>query len=171
MLSCVPATNNLFSNLVATDDSGSSLLYTATPEKTALLGAPVSFVMQTNLTLTGNFDSNSFGVYAGKYNGLFNDTNGVAHESAGYIRFKTDSKLKFSGALVVQGEKVGFAGLFNLAGKGTQKKLVFRKNLFTETFLIYPQIDLTGNGKITGTILDEAIPALSSAFLMAVALS
>ena len=152
-LSCVPPAGNLFSNVMA---NGTTVLYSATPAKTAQSGATVSFRMQTNLTLTGNFMPNRFIGAAGNYYGLFSDTNGVAHQSAGFITFKTTSQLKFTGSLYLEGEKVSFAGTFNLAGVGTLKKPALRKGMINEPINVVPQLDLTGAGRITGMVSNGA---------------
>jgi len=49
-----------------------------------LTNNPLTFFMQSNLTLTANFVTNLFTNYTGIYNGLFYDTNNVvAEETAG----------------------------------------------------------------------------------------
>jgi hypothetical protein len=98
-MTATPVANWLFSNWV-NSVSGAVTNDVRTP---ALSKSPVTtksvytFQMSTGLVLQANFVTNLFIGAAGIYNGLYNDTNGVAFESAGFMTLKTDSKLKYSG--------------------------------------------------------------------------
>jgi hypothetical protein len=122
-------------------------------KKTPYTTSSYAFVMQSNLVITVNFVTNLFPAVAGKYNGLYIDTNGASFGSAGFVKFKTDSKLKFSGQLTVEGIKCSFSGTFNAAGVGTTKALkqIGRKLIPSETFTVVPVLD-TATATMTGTI-------------------
>jgi hypothetical protein len=89
---------------------------------------------------------------------LYNDTNGVAFDSAGFITLKTDSKLKYSGKFYVEGKKVSFKGVFDLGGVGatSYKKLVGRKSVTGESYKLTPVLDPAA-GTVSGTINKEAL--------------
>jgi hypothetical protein len=116
-----------------------------------------TFQMESNLVIMATFRTNLFPAVAGVYNGLYWDTNnGVAFESSGYLTIKTDSKLKFSGKMSVEGIKVGFAGTWNESGVGTTKpgKIIARKRK-SESFRVVPVLD-TSTATLTGTIQKTA---------------
>ncbi len=144
----------VFSNVIKVVNGVSNIIYTADPSVAAQKGAKgVPFTMETNMTLIVNFATNRFVGAAGVYYGLFSQT-GSAHESSGWFQIKTLSTLKFSGKMEIQGETVGFAGAFNLAGVGTLKpgKIIGRKGLTNDNFNIVLQLNLAGAGSISGTV-------------------
>ena len=93
---------------------------------------------------------------AGKYYGLFSDTNGVAHQSAGLIQLTVTSAKgrpgSFSGALWVEGEKVVFSGGFDVGGTGRLNKPVSRKGLTNEPINVVLQLDLQNGNVCAGTV-------------------
>lgn len=111
-VTAAPTSNNLFSNWVASVDGG--------PASVVSTNAKYLFPMQTNLTLTANFVTNHFLAAAGSYNGLFSETNGVRHQSAGFVNVKVKSSLKFSAKLVCDGDAISFSGKFDLPGTVTK---------------------------------------------------
>ena len=71
-------------------------------------------MMQSNLVMTANFATNRSLAAPAVYNGLYQRHQRVAFKSSGFITFKTDSKMKFSGKLYVEGEEGGLHGTFYL---------------------------------------------------------
>jgi hypothetical protein len=113
--------------------------------------------MTSNLVLSANFVTNNFVGAAGTYYGLFSDPLGIAHQSAGWFKIKTDSKLKFSGKILVQGEPVAVSGTFDQAGVGTLKKPVYRKGYLNgETNLLTLNLDLVGGETMTGVLTNSS---------------
>ena len=106
--------------------------------------------MTSNLVLYATFITNRFIGAAGNYFGLFSDTNGIAHESAGFFSIKTDSKQKFSGRLYLDGDALAISGTFNQAGVGTLKKLVARKG--RSPLGVVLNLDLAGGDSVSGTV-------------------
>ena len=106
-----PAPNNLFSNWFSVVNGVTSLASSA---------AKYYFPMQSNLTLIANFAANRFIGAAGTYYGLFQQTNEVTPQSAGFIKVTASAKAlrpgTCSGSLTLAGEKVNFAGTFDAAG-------------------------------------------------------
>jgi hypothetical protein len=101
-----PETNYVFSNWFGSVTSASPSL---------------SFLMQTNMTLTAQFILNPFAPVSGKYNGLFFETNGIAsHRTAGFITFNVSSKASFSGKVLLDGNVVGISGKFDLSGHASK---------------------------------------------------
>jgi hypothetical protein len=83
------------------------------------LNPAYTFVMQSNLVLQANFITNPFTAVAGIYNGLFYETNEVAHESSGFFTMNVTRKGGYSGKLSLDGDTVSFGGKFNLSGQST----------------------------------------------------
>ena len=76
---------------------------------------PLSFVMQSNFTITANFVTNPFIAVAGTYGGLFVDTNAVAEASAGLVSdLVIQNSGAYSGTVVVRGVRHGFSGYFDV---------------------------------------------------------
>jgi uncharacterized repeat protein (TIGR03803 family) len=77
---------------------------------------PLSFVMQSNFTLTANFVTNPFIAAAGTYAGLFVDTNAVAEQSAGLVNdLVIQTSGAYSGQLFIKGLRHNFSGNFDVS--------------------------------------------------------
>jgi hypothetical protein len=101
-VTAVPKANNLFSNWTGDITNNSN---------------PLTFTMQSNMTLTANFVTNFFQSFAGTYNGLFYNSNGVTDGTAGMISNLTLlSDGHFSGEVLIAGTKYPLAGRFNVGG-------------------------------------------------------
>ena len=75
---------------------------------------PLTFVMQSNMVVAANFETNPFISSEGTYGGLFFDSNAVAELSAGLVSglaLKTNGA--YSGQIFVKGARYGFTGSFN----------------------------------------------------------
>lgn len=107
-VTAVPAANNLFSNWSALGPDGG----------VTLTNNPLTFLMQSNMILTGNFVTNNFLQAVGAYNGLFYvAATGVAEETAGLLHNLTVSPLGvYSGQLLLAGQSYPLSGRFNVAG-------------------------------------------------------
>ena len=84
---------------------------------------PLTFLMESNMTLTANFVPNFFIGAAGSYNGLFYDvSNGVRAESSGMIQSLTvGSNGIYSGKLYIGGTSNSVSGNFDLSGNATNQ--------------------------------------------------
>ena len=103
----VAGRNSLFSNWV-----GGSALGVFTSN-----GAVLNFVMQSNMVLTANFETNFFLAARGTYNGLFCNTNAVAAESSGMISgLALGTNGTFSAQLWKAGTPYSFSGGFDVSG-------------------------------------------------------
>lgn len=116
----------------------------------------LSFTMRPNLVLRANmvpspFDDSANPV-AGTYNGLFSETNGVRHESSGYISIKLSKKGSFSGK-IISGKTYPFRGSFDASGHAAEVS-VHRPHQ-TDLSLDL-QIDLANHSdQINGTVTGE----------------
>jgi hypothetical protein len=99
----VPNSRNLFSNWTGTITTTSN---------------PLTFLMESNMTLTANFVTNSFIGAAGTYNGLFYDlTNGVGVKSSGMLKSLTvGTNGIYSGKLCIGGTSNSLSGAFDVSG-------------------------------------------------------
>ena len=105
------------------------------------------FALQTNETLTATFVPNPFTAVAGAYNGLFYDTNGITHQSAGFFTATLTSNLTYSGSLKLAGKSIAITGKFFTDGTA--------HNLFTRPGASNVVLDLVADfadKQITGTI-------------------
>jgi len=111
-VTAVPEPGALFSNWTA---SFSTNLLTLTNN-------PLTFLMESNMTLTANFVSNIFAPSVGIYNGLFwsANTNGVLIETAGMLyHLVLTNNGTYSGKLLMGGTNYLLAGRFSLSGRAT----------------------------------------------------
>ncbi len=149
-VTAIAGVDSLFTNWTISVNGG--------PTTVATNYSKLTFTMNSNVVVTANFITNSFKGAAGTYYGLFNDFS-VAHQSAGWFTVKTDSKLKFTGKLLLQGEVVTFTGTFNQAGHGTTKpgKVVSRKGLTnSESIILTIDLNLTTGDSLTGYMTNLA---------------
>jgi hypothetical protein len=112
--------------------------------------AALNFVMQSNMILQANFIPNPFVACAGTYQGLFYETNGVAHSSSGFFSARTTSKGTFSAKLQLAGQRHSVSGQFDCTGVFSGS--VTRKGL--PSLSVRWQIDLGGEDVLTGHISD-----------------
>jgi hypothetical protein len=137
----VPSPNNLFSNLIIYQDDVPNIV--TNPKR-------VSFTMGSNTAITLNFVTNWFIDAAGKYAGLY-DTGGssINHSDSGSIGFNVTKGQTFSGALYRHGQKLGFAGKFDLDGNGM---LTRTAGTTTPTDIL-----VSHNGQITCTVTGDSM--------------
>ncbi len=109
----------------------------------------VSFLMQTNLTVLANFETNKFMGAAGVYNGLFSEAEGARHESAGFFTLKLSSRQTFSGKISVDGGSYSMSGLMNY-WSGQTRIIVPRKG--KNALIVDLQLPFDGSDQMTGTI-------------------
>ncbi len=91
---------------------------------------------------------------SGTYNGLFSESTGVTHQTAGYLTMKVSPSRGFSGKLFVDGNPVSFSGKFNVDGTGiaaTKGRALYDKNELLLTFAL----NIT-NDTMTGAVSDLA---------------
>ena len=74
--------------------------------------------MVTNESLTATFIPNPHSAVAGRYNGLFYETNIITHHSAGLFSVVL-SNMTFSGTLKLEGKAVTIMGVFKTDGSYT----------------------------------------------------
>jgi hypothetical protein len=102
-VSAAPSPGNLFSGWTGTITSGAN---------------PLTFLMQSNMTLTANFFANFFPPFAGTYNGLFATTN-VAEETSGMLRLQLNNDGSYSCTLYIAGTTNILSGSFNAGGQAS----------------------------------------------------
>lgn len=83
--------------------------------------ARLTFLMESNLQLQANFVTNPFAPAAGRFSGLFMETDPVRHPSSGSLALKLTSKGTYSGKLLLAGKSQSFSGAFDLAGRATNQ--------------------------------------------------
>jgi hypothetical protein len=110
----------------------------------------LTFTMQSNLVLQANFIPNPFLPAVGTYQGLFYDTNTLAHQSAGLLTAKLSGSGGFSGKLLSAGKSYSLSGHFSATGFSSN--LVSRSGLSPLTVLL--QLDLVGADSMTGQVSD-----------------
>src|SRR5262249_22694376 len=84
--------------------------------------AKLTFVMRSNLTLQANFIPNPFPKVQGAYHGLFyveDATNGVRHETSGFLTLNLSGRGTYSGQLLSAGKRYPFVGQLDLGGNAT----------------------------------------------------
>ena len=110
--------------------------------------ARLTFTMMSNLVLQANFVTNDFLGVKGTYQGLFDDTNAPAHETAGFFKATVSDQGRYSGSLRQGSTSYPFSGTFELDGKSTNR-IKFQR---TNTLIAVLGLDLTnGLNQITGT--------------------
>ncbi|MDB6026899.1 MAG: Alkaline phosphatase, partial [Verrucomicrobiales bacterium] len=145
-----PAGNNIFTNWTVMDDLTTNCFSTN----------KLTFTMVTNLVITGNFVTNPIvaGGVAGKYNGLFYETNGVGEpniktNSTGFVgNLIVGTNRTYSGALTLEGKVYAIAGTFDVSGDATKvvpRAIYSRSNLFVSLHLDWAQNTKTVTGVVS----------------------
>ncbi len=102
-VTATPTAGNVFSNWTGTVSATTNRLV---------------FTMVTNESLTATFIPNPYPAIAGRYNGLFYETNIMTHYSAGLFSAVL-SNMTFSGTLKLEGKSVTIMGVFKTDGSFT----------------------------------------------------
>jgi hypothetical protein len=93
----------------------------------------------------------TFVAVAGSYNGLFYETNAVAHHSSGFINFNVSEAGAINGKLLIEGGTNKFTGSFDL--NGVADVTVLRTNAIPLAMTL--QLDVTNNtGELRGAVSD-----------------
>src|SRR5262249_17304796 len=79
----------------------------------------LSFAMVENMIVQANFVPNPFLAVCGAYQGLCHATNGMEQGPSGFFSAQLTDHGRFTGSLLLSGERVPFAGNFALDGKAT----------------------------------------------------
>ena len=140
-----PTFGNIFTNWT---DGGNAVLQT-----NVLI---YNFIMSSNLTINANFITNPFSIYAGTYNGLFFETNGIAHRSAGFIFAKVTSKQAVSAKLSFDGNTFAASGKFRI--DGSTDLVVKRDKIGKSNLNLHLQMDFGGGSdKVLGTLTETNV--------------
>jgi hypothetical protein len=134
-LTAVPAANQLFSNWSGTLSATNN---------------PLKFSMSKDMTLTANFVANPFLPLAGTFNGLFQVTNHVTHESSGFLSLVLTKSGTYSGKVIGNGGTYSFTGRFAI--DQTSQLLVIRRGL--PSLLVSMQLD-PATKQLIGTVTDQ----------------
>jgi hypothetical protein len=115
-----------------------------------LTAAPtIRFAMQPGFALQANFVPNPFTPRAGKYVGIFTDTNSLALASSGFLILNLSTRGTYSAALVRATNRYSFTGRFDIAGSST-KTITVRGAVPLQLAM---QLDLgTNAGFLSGTV-------------------
>ena len=166
-------TNQTFSFLVATSSNsffasrptinpGGALTFRPAPNKVGTVTASVQMRDNggtlrggANLSSVKTFDiivtPNPIKPLRGIYNGLFFEASGIREQAAGFFTFTMAASGSFSGRLMSESGKDGFAGKFDLAGHA-QVLITRANNSYVELDM---QLDMTGvSDQVTGTVTD-----------------
>jgi metallophosphoesterase (TIGR03768 family) len=110
----------------------------------------LTFTMEPGLVLQANFAPRPFVPANGVFNGLFYDSNGVTHQSSGFITLKTTVKRNFSGKLQIGGGAYSLSGLLDASGAVT--KVIPRPHQSSLTL----RLSLRGTDWMVGTVSNES---------------
>lgn len=140
-LTATPAAGQVFSNWLVTTNL-TLALESSSPA--------LSFSLVSNTVVTVNFVPNPFTIAAGKYHGLFYDTNEVLHGSSGHFILTTTAGGGYSAALLTSGLKLSASGQLDLTGRATN--IVARKG--TNALTVTWSVALDGSDTVTGTVTE-----------------
>jgi hypothetical protein len=114
-LTAVPAKNNVLSNWVVS--AAGKRQPGSKPQYYTSDSVILHFIMEPDLTVTANFNTNYFLVAEGTYNGLFYQTNAVTEQTAGMLKnLKIGPTGTYSGTLLLGGGTFNLANSFNTSG-------------------------------------------------------
>jgi hypothetical protein len=153
-ITATPDTNNFFDNWAG---SSGQLLFTN--------GRTLTFIMESNTSLTANFTSNIFVRMAGTYNGLFSsDALGVTEETAGMIgNFTLGRAGGYSAKVYLGGAAPSIAGTFSHDGYATNRITnALDKVVTVELFVNADSSPRAITGLVIGTnsVISDGISAL-----------
>ena len=134
-LTALPERGFIFSNWNGTISSASPRL---------------TFLMESNLTLTASFVTNPFPAVKGDYNGLFHEPDQVRHGSAGFFTFTLSDRGTYTASLSVGVTRLAASGQLTAGGQGTNR--VLRPG--TNALAIVWNVALGGSDQVTGTLTD-----------------
>ncbi|HXJ58515.1 MAG TPA: Ig-like domain-containing protein [Verrucomicrobiae bacterium] len=110
----------------------------------------LSFVMQSNVTLSANFVTNPFVRVKGAFNGLFYDTNEVNLASSGFFTVKLTDRGTYSAKLTMGKKRLSTSGRLDLEGHATNQMIRPDLNAVTVRWTV----DLHGSDQINGNVTD-----------------
>ena len=113
----------------------------------------LAYSMISNTVVHAHFVPNPFGGVAGKFNGLFYETNqsgGVLHGSSGFFTLTLTDRGTYTASLLGGGLKLAASGQLDLDGRATNT--IVRKG--TNALVVTWHVDLSGSDQITGTVSD-----------------
>ncbi|MEI7728705.1 MAG: Ig-like domain-containing protein [Verrucomicrobiota bacterium] len=130
--------------------------------------ASLSFLMQSNLSLTANFVPNPFLANIGNYAGIFSPKGAVYATNAGYVSISLTDKGAFTGKLILDGSAIPLSGMFSVSGatmvqarQGT-KLLLVSLRLVGSSQMISGQVYGDGWSAYLGAV--HLLPAASNTF-------
>jgi len=142
-----PGSGNLFANWTETWTDAVSNLVTQTATNRTL-----TFLMESNMTLTATFVTNPFLAAKGTYSGLFSAPNGVAFGSAGLLQnLVVGANGAYSGRLYIGATNYAVAGLFNAYGATTNQ--ITNKTTHTSLRLVMNLNFAATPPQLTGSVL------------------
>ncbi len=103
--------------------------------------ATLVFMMQSNLVLQANFNPDPFLPRKGTYTGLFSETDGVSHDSAGYFSLVLKTHGSVSGTILLDGNSLPMSGKFGV--DGTASIPVSRAKVGKPPLLVYLDLGLS----------------------------
>jgi hypothetical protein len=112
----------------------------------------LTFPMESNLVVVANFVPNPFAGPAGKYNGLFYDTNGVEHFSSGFFNLSVTTRGTYTASLTAAGKKLRASGAFDLEGRATN--VINRTG--TNSLTVAWALHLDGSDRVSGTVTNAS---------------
>ncbi len=147
-LTAVPATGSVLSNWIVRTN-----LNVAFEARTLNL----SYKFASNMTVTANFIPNPYAPVAGKYNGLFQDTNtGVLHGSSGSFLLTTTDRGSYTASLILGGVRLSASGQLSVEGRA--EKTIIRRGASDIT--ITWAVALDGSDTVSGTVSDGTWSAI-----------
>lgn len=144
VLTATPKPGQVFSNWVVLSNSVVKRI-SAEPVLT--------YSMISNTAVVASFVPNPFAAVAGKYNGLFyetDETNGVRHGASGFFTLTVTDRGSYTASLLSGGLKLAASGQLDLEGKATNT--IPRKG--TNNLVVAWAVALDGSDTITGSVSD-----------------
>jgi hypothetical protein len=122
---------------------------------------PLTFTMETGLSLQANFALSPFIELAGTYNGLFHEDSVTRHESSGFLSARISDVGAFSAKLIVGGKRISFSGQLSL--DGTTTNVLDRPDTGQLTVVLGFYDLLGGSDLLTGSISNASWSATLTA--------
>jgi subtilisin family serine protease len=111
----------------------------------------LTFVAQTNFTVTASFVPSPFPPMTGNFRGLFAQTNGVTPANSGYVAVTLRSLGSFTGSISIGGGHYGFNGRFD--PNGNARFQILRGEDPSLTMALHVDL-VNGTDQIVGTVTD-----------------